>query len=153
MRLWPWALAAYGRPEVAAACLDLQDRGGQSVPYLLWAAWAAANGRALTPDILHRGAALAAAWEDAAVSPLREARRGMKSPLDGIADPERETLRAEVKALELKAEQTLMTALEALAPVVVGAPQPVEDALIAAGAAWRTPLPAATLRRLAAALG
>jgi uncharacterized protein (TIGR02444 family) len=152
MRFWPWALEAYARAGVAAACLELQDGHGQSVPYLLWAAWAAQGGRALTPDILRRGAVLAARWEDIAASPLRLARRGLKTVIEDIADPSREALRAEVKTLELKAEQTLMTALEGLAPAL-GGPEPLDGALIAAVSAWRAPAPDALLRRLAAALG
>jgi uncharacterized protein (TIGR02444 family) len=153
MRFWPWALEAYARPNVATACLDLQDLHGQSVPYLLWAAWAAHSGRDLTPEVLRCAAALAARWDDAASSPLRQARRGLKPSIADLADPAREALRAEVKALELKAEQTLMTALEALTPNVDGPPQPLEDALAAAGAAWRVPPPFEPLRHLAAALG
>ena len=42
MGLWDWAVAAYGRPGVAPACLDLQDRFEQNVPLLLAAAWSAA---------------------------------------------------------------------------------------------------------------
>ncbi|HWU12504.1 MAG TPA: TIGR02444 family protein, partial [Caulobacter sp.] len=46
MRLWQWALEVYVRPSVAGACLSLQDGHGQNVPYLLWAAWRASEGRA-----------------------------------------------------------------------------------------------------------
>jgi uncharacterized protein (TIGR02444 family) len=152
MRFWPWALEAYARPGVAAACLELQDGHGQSVPYLLWAAWAARDARALTPDILRRGAVLAAQWEDIAAAPLRLTRRGLKTVIEDIADPAREALRAEVKALELRAEQTLMAALEGLAPSS-GDPEPLDSALLAAVSVWRAPAPDVRLRRLAAALG
>ncbi len=153
MRLWPWALQTYGGAEVAQACLDLQDGHRQSVPYLLWAAWAAQDGRTLSPDILSRGALLAGHWEQAAVAPLRLARRSMKSPVDGVADAAREALRAEVKALELKAEQTLMAALEDMAPAAASASAPPEPALVAAAGAWMFPAPRSALRRLAKALG
>ena len=153
MTLWSWALEAYARPDAAPAALYLQDSYGQCVPYLLWAAWAAAEARPLTPDILKRGAALAHRWEQTAVGSLRTARREMKAPVTGIADAEREALRAEVKALELKAEQTVMAALEALAPDADGAALPLQPALAAAAAAWRVPAPASALGRLAQALG
>ncbi|MDB5459862.1 MAG: hypothetical protein JWO72_1603 [Caulobacteraceae bacterium] len=153
MTLWPWALQTYGRADVAQACLDLQDDHRQSVPYLLWAAWAAQDGRPLSPDILGRGALLAGHWEQIAVSPLRQARRGMKPPLDGIGDAAREALRAQVKALELKAEQTLMAALEDMAPAAASAAAPLEPALVAAAEAWMFPAPRSALRRLANALG
>ena len=45
MRLWDWAVAAYGADGVAPACLELQDAAGQNVPLLLWAGWCAAEAR------------------------------------------------------------------------------------------------------------
>jgi uncharacterized protein (TIGR02444 family) len=153
MKFWPWALAAYARPEVAQACLDLQDGHRQSVPYLLWAAWAAQEARPLPPSALKLGASLAGRWEQAAVAPLRQARRGLKSAFEGVSDPVREQLRGEVKALELKAEEVVMRALEGVAPEPAGAPYPVQEALVAAAAAWTFPAPESALHRLAATLG
>jgi uncharacterized protein (TIGR02444 family) len=153
MKFWPWALAAYARPDVAPACLDLQDSHRQSVLYLLWAAWAAQGGRPLPASALTLGASLAGRWEQTAVRPLRQARRGLKSAFEGVSDPVREQLRAEVKALELKAEEVAMRALEAIAPEPSGGPYPVRDALAAAVAAWPCSAPEAALLRLAQALG
>ena len=48
--LWTWAVAAYGREGVSEACLELQDIHGQTVPLLLWTAWAAGTGRALDDE-------------------------------------------------------------------------------------------------------
>ncbi len=152
MRLWDWALAAYARPGVEPACLELQDRHGQSVPYLLWAAWAAAEGRALPPALLEQAAAMAGAWEAAASGPLRQARRALKAPVRCVPDVDRQALRAQVKALELRTEQILMTALEALAPEASGPPLPLEPALLQAGRMGDAPAPAAALQRLAQAL-
>jgi len=36
---WRFSLDAYGRPGVAAACLDLQDRHGCDVNLILYALW------------------------------------------------------------------------------------------------------------------
>ena len=154
MSFWSWALSVYARPDVAPACLRLQDNYDQNVPYLLWAAWAASTGRAVAPEVLAKGAALAHRWEQAAVAPLRQARRDMKQPVEGFPEATREALRAKVKALELEAEQALMTALEAmlLAPAADGA-HAIQPALAAAAAAWRAPAPASALGRLAYALG
>jgi uncharacterized protein (TIGR02444 family) len=153
MSFWTWALDAYARPDAAPACLHLQDNHGQCAPYLLWAAWAAADGRSLPPEVIKRGAALAHRWEQAAVGPLRRARIELKTAIDGIADDARDAIRAEVKTLELKAEQTVMAALEALAPEAAGPPLPLQPALAAAAAAWRVPAPVSALGRLAKALG
>ena len=152
MRFWAWALEAYARPGAAQACLDLQDRFGQCIPYLLWAAWAATEGRALGPMALLDGADLAEGWQDAAVAPLRAARRAMKPPVEGIEDAAREALRAEVMALELKAERLVMETLEALTPEASTAALPLPEALQAAVRVWSSAAPAEALERLAQTL-
>jgi len=152
MRFWIWALEAYARPGAAEACLDLQDHHGQCVPYLLWAAWAAREGRVLDRPTLEAGARLAGGWEAAAVGSLRAARRAMKHEVPGMADAAREALRAEVKALELRAEQLLIETLEALSPAPRGAALPLKSALAAASAAWPADASAVALDRLAQTL-
>lgn len=151
--MWPWALEVYAKPAVAQACLDLQNSHRQSVPYLLWAAWAAQDGRLLTGSILERGARIALHWEQSAVAPLRRARMGLKSAFDGIADEARESLRAEVKALELRAEAMVMVGLEGIAAEKGPRALPLEPALAAAVAVWAYPAPEIALRRLVDALG
>jgi uncharacterized protein (TIGR02444 family) len=152
MRFWTWALEAYARPGAAPACLDLQDAHGQCVPYLLWAAWAASEGRPLDRPTLEAGAKVSARWEAAAVGPLRAARRALKPEVPGVDDGAREALRAEVKALELQAEQLLIETLEALAPAPGGDELPLGRALGAAAAAWPAEVSEAALNRLAQTL-
>jgi uncharacterized protein (TIGR02444 family) len=152
MSFWTWALEAYARPGTAEACLDLQDAHHQSVPLLLWAAWAAQEGRPLGFGDLMDGSSLAARWDEAAVAPLRVARRTLKPFAAGIADDAREALRGEVKALELKAEQILMARLEEMAPAPEGGRLDVEDALNEAAQAWAFIAPQAALARLAQTL-
>ncbi|MGZ3276180.1 MAG: TIGR02444 family protein [Caulobacteraceae bacterium] len=152
MTFWTWALEAYARPGTAEACLDLQDHHGQCVPYLLWAAWAARTGRALDPATLEAGAGVASRWEAAAVGPLRAARRAMKPTVPGVAEAAREGLRAEVKSLELQAEQLLIETLEAMAPAPGPAALPLESGLAAAAAAWPAQASQAALDRLAQTL-
>lgn len=147
MRLWDWAVQAYARPAVADACLALQDRHGQNVPYLLWAAWAGREDEAL----LQEAAQMAASWEAAAVGPLRQARRALKTPQPPVADAAREALREQVKACELAAERVLLEALEAITPSR-GA-LPAAAALTAAVRAWNSPAPAKAVADLADALG
>jgi uncharacterized protein (TIGR02444 family) len=152
MSFWTWALEAYARPGAAEACLDLQDSHHQSVPLLLWAAWAAEEGRPLGFGDLMDGSSLAARWDEVAVAPLRAARRTLKPSADGIAEDAREGLRGEVKALELKAEQILMARLEEMAPAPEGGPLDIEDALNEAAQAWAFIAPQAALARLAQTL-
>jgi uncharacterized protein (TIGR02444 family) len=141
VKFWDWALLAYARPGAAEDCLELQDAYGQSVPYLLWAAWAAADGRRLAPERLARGAALARAWEDAAVGPLRQVRRRIKSPIVDLDEDAREQVRVKVKAVELAAERALIEALEGLAPPPGLEPLLLAAAVAEAGAAWRPAAP------------
>jgi len=152
MSFWTWALEAYARPGAAEACLDLQDRHGQCIPYLLWAAWAARTGRSLDAKVLQAGAELCERWEAAAVGPLRQARRAMKPSVARVDDGAREALRAEVKALELKAERLLIETLEALSPEAASDSFPVGAALSAAASAWLSKAPPEALQRLAQTL-
>lgn len=146
MGLWDWTLAAYGRPGVPEATLRLQDAHGQMTSFLLWAVWA----ETADPKLLARAAAIARRWDGLALTPIREVRRALKPPFDGVADDAREGLREDVKAAELRAERVLMEALEAITPAQQG--RPALEALKAASAAWGNPAPDAALAELAAAL-
>lgn len=108
--LWDWALEAYQRPGVAEACLSLQDEHGLSVAYLLWAAWAGEQGDE-EAGACAAAAAIALAWEEAALRPLRAARRGLKRDLPGVAAAARLALRARLQEQELAAERLLLAAL------------------------------------------
>ena len=153
MSYWDWAVAVHGREGVDAALNALQDDHGQCVSYLLWAAWAAAEGRPLPPEILLQGSALAKHWEGAATMPLRSARRHLKGPAPPIPDAAREALREQVRKAEFAAERLLMETLESLAPEPEGASTPPADALIAAALAWSRNAPDAELRGLASLIG
>jgi len=147
MALWDWTLRAYGQAGVPQACLALQDDYGQNTSFLLWAVWA----EAADPSLLTRAADIARRWEALALTPLRDMRRALKPPLEGIEDAERCALREDVKAVELRAERVLMESLETLTDEPGGAP--ALTALEAASAAWGRPAPPDTLAALAAALG
>jgi hypothetical protein len=102
-------------------------------------------------DLLARAAAAARAWDQTALVPLREVRRALKAPLPPVPDRGRESLREEVKSLELAAERLLLEALEGLSPGRGGAH--ALEALEAASRAWHKPAPQEALAELAAALG
>ena len=153
MSYWDWAVEVHGRPGVDVALTTLQDHHGQCVAYLLWAAWAAAQGRPLAPEILMQGAALAKHWEGAATMPLRSARRHLKTPVPPIPDEARLALREQVRNAEFAAERLLMETLEALAPQPEGARPGLADSLVAAALAWSRQVPEAELRALAGLIG
>jgi uncharacterized protein (TIGR02444 family) len=146
MALWDWTLRAYGQAGVPEACLALQDAYGQNTSLLLWAVWA----EAADPALLARAADVARRWEALALTPVRDVRRALKPAFDGVEDAEREALREDVKAVELRAERVLMEALEALTGEHGGAH--ALAALEAASAAWGRPAPDNALAALAAAL-
>jgi len=151
--LWPFALCVYARHGVEAALLELQDEHGQSVPFLLWALWLAAQGRRVDARALADGAKLARAWQDAAIAPLRELRRGLKRPSRAVLARPREALRERVKAVELEAERMLLQMLEEASPAPSGPPLDAALALAQAGRAWGDGAPGARLAALAALAG
>ena len=153
MSYWDWAVAVHGRDGVDAALTDLQDQHGQCVALLLWAAWAAAEGRPLPPELLAQGAALAKHWEGAATMPLRSARRHLKGPAPPIPDEARLALREQVRKAEFAAERLLMETLESLAPSPEGPAADFAAAMIACSLAWGRKAPEAELRDLARRIG
>ncbi|MBW8859439.1 MAG: TIGR02444 family protein [Caulobacter sp.] len=148
MRLWPWALEVYARPAVAQACLSLQDGHGQNVPYLLWAAWRASEGRGADTRAATQ---LVRRWDAEVGAPLRSVRRAIKPAWPGIDDTGRETFRDVVKAVELDGEKLLMESLEALSGEP-GPPLDLFDALLEAAWASGDPPRDTALRALAEAL-
>jgi uncharacterized protein (TIGR02444 family) len=144
MRLWQWALEVYARPSVAEACLSLQDGHGQNVPYLLWTAWRAHEGRAADVPAAAR---LVKRWDAEVGGPLRAIRRTIKPTWPGVDDGAREDFRNAVKDVELQGEKVLIESLEALS----GEPGPaldVFDALMEAARASGDPPREAALRAL-----
>ncbi|MEQ8354749.1 MAG: TIGR02444 family protein [Kiloniellaceae bacterium] len=101
--LWRFSGAVYGRPGVAAACVDLQDRHGLDVNLLLFCAWAGGQGRRLDGGDLGLLGSVSRPWQDEVVAPLRAARRWLKRQT-GLPEDLGAAFREEVKALELQAE-------------------------------------------------
>ena len=148
MRLWQWALEVYARPSVAAACLSLQDGHGQNVPYLLWTAWRAHEGRPADVAVAFQ---LVKRWDAEICAPLRTVRRAIKPAWPEIDDGAREDFRNAVKDVELAGEKVLMESLEALS----GEPGPALDllaALLEAARAGGDPPRETALRSLVDAL-
>lgn len=105
---WRFSLDIYGRPGVAAACLDLQERHGRDVNLVLFAAWIGIAGRGRLTDADFAAAEDAIApWRRAVVEPLRAVRRHVK-------ESGRATLYEALKAAELDAEHAAQDRLEAL---------------------------------------
>ncbi len=146
--LWDWASRAYAEPDVARLCLELQDAHGQSVCLLLWAAWAALDGRTPSAATLAQAIGLARVWNRDVIEPLRGARLGLAG-VSGLTDTARQALKAQIQQSELSAERALLEALAASTPADKGAPSDPARAMAQACAAWGIPAPDALLAALA----
>jgi uncharacterized protein (TIGR02444 family) len=121
--LWDYAGGLYGRPGVAAACLDLQDAHGIDVNLLLFAAWLGqVHGLALDAAGVQAAVDATSAWQSEVVVPIRGLRRALKALPQRAANPDVETVRDGVKALELDAERMEQRTLEGLRTRLSAAP-------------------------------
>jgi uncharacterized protein (TIGR02444 family) len=103
---WAFSLAVYGYPEVAQACLVLQNSAGVDVNVMLIALWAARRlGRAITPEEIMAGDRDIAAWRKEVVEPLRKIRTGLKEGSFRVSRLDTEGLRNVIKSAELNAER------------------------------------------------
>jgi uncharacterized protein (TIGR02444 family) len=102
---WDYSLAVYGKPDVANACLYLQDEFGLDVNLLLDCLWSAAQGPGRLDsgqirEVLNR----TRDWQEKIVKPLRNARRFCKLEPVEVPDELRRTFRPALQAVELDAE-------------------------------------------------
>lgn len=107
--LWNFAVNLYARPGVEAACLNLQDQGG-NVCLLLCGAWLETRG--VKPDAtrVEHLQQLAEPWHRQVVTPLRVLRQQWRKAAS--VDPAQARLREQLKALELTAERELLERLQ-----------------------------------------
>lgn len=144
MSLWDWAVGIYQLPDVADACLALQDSHGQSVSLLLWSIWASPDAQTL-----EKGATFAREWDRAVLRSLRDVRRWLKTAHPMVDDTGRSELREEVVTAELLAERVLLETLEQLA---ARSPDDPLRSLTAASKVWGPAAPFDALQRLAVAV-
>jgi uncharacterized protein (TIGR02444 family) len=113
---WRFSLRFYRNPQVAAACIALQDEAGVDVNVLLFLLWNATLKRTLPQAAIADLDARIGAWRNAAVVPLRELRRALKIPAPVVAPGAAEAFRTRVKAVELEAERLQQQIMYALTP-------------------------------------
>lgn len=117
---WKFSLALYRADGVADACLTLQERRGADVNLLLYCCWLGQAGRALDRRTLRATMARVSCWQTEVVNPLRQARRALKHPPDGLPAAAVGDLRKRIGTLELDLEymqqRLLVDAAQALAP-------------------------------------
>ncbi|MGK6314233.1 TIGR02444 family protein [Neorhizobium sp. DT-125] len=121
-RLWDFALRLYAAPDVADACLVLQDESGVDVPVLLFSAWLAKKHSVpLSEAELARIDGLVADWRNEVVKPLRTIRRRLKNGPYPAPTKETEALRNGVKGAELNSEKIELAVLETEGETLIAA--------------------------------
>jgi len=128
---WRFSLKFYRAPGVADACIALQEGAGVDVNLLLFLLWQATQRRAFTAADVVAIEDRVGPWRDAAVIPLRNVRRALKSPPALVAAGTAEAFRTRIKAVELEAErlqQEAMYGLAATSPLGRDVTLPVEAA-------------------------
>lgn len=109
---WRFVLALYARPDVAPACLRLQDELGVDVTVLLHVVWLhCAHGLAADPAALQALDLSVRAWRREVVEPLRRMRRSLKEAPHPVAPALLGATRQRVAEAELSAEQCAFTLL------------------------------------------
>ena len=99
--LWTFSLVVYAEQGVQEECLALQERFALDVNLLLLCAYAGVQGVMLSDIDVAAAAEAVAGWHAQVVRPLRQARRALKP----VVRDDAAALRAQVKGVELKAEQ------------------------------------------------
>ena len=114
---WDFSIALYRHPDVADACIQLQERLGIDVNLVLYFAWlGVAQGRRLSPAEIGAAVDLATRWHDALVRPLRGLRTMLKGNPLGASALLAERLRNQIKSAELNAERIEQQMLYAAYP-------------------------------------
>jgi uncharacterized protein (TIGR02444 family) len=128
---WRFSLRFYRQPQVADACIVLQEEAGADVNLLLFLLWHATLGRELSETEVATLEARVGPWRQMTVVPLRAVRRALKSAPALIDGATAEAFRTRIKAVELEAErlqQEAMYELARAAPLGRDVPSPAEAA-------------------------
>jgi uncharacterized protein (TIGR02444 family) len=108
---WRFSLSFYRVPNVADACIRLQDEAGVDVNVLFCLLWHAALERKLSRTDVAAIEERIGPWREQVVVPLRAIRRALRSPPPVVEKGTVEAYRTKVKGLELEAERLQQEAL------------------------------------------
>lgn len=111
---WDFSVRLYGKPDVAEACLALQERHGINVNLALLCCWLSFSGRgAFEHGELAQVLATVADWRGNVVLPLRTARRYLKGPVGTAERHLADNIRRVVAETEIHAEHVEQLMLSA----------------------------------------
>jgi uncharacterized protein (TIGR02444 family) len=113
---WRFSVNFYSVPDVAGACLALQDKAGADVNIVMFLLWNATENRTFSAEAIADVESRIGVWRDLIVVPLRTVRRALKSPPAAVDSALAEKYRTKIKGVELEAEKLQQEALYALAP-------------------------------------
>ena len=129
---WDFSVRVYRQPEVADACLALQDRHGLDVNLLLYCCWVGASRGAIREADLKSANEFSVTWSANVVRPLREVRSWMKTSgrqNEYIPSADCMEVRADVKATELAAERLQQNGLESMSEPAADRPLSADEQL------------------------
>ena len=114
---WQFSLRFYRLPDVADACIALQEQAGVDVNLLLYLLWQASRGRRFSVPDVEALETKIRPWRDATVIPLRNVRRALRTPPQLVSGGTAEAFRHRIKAVELEAERLQQEAMYEIALV------------------------------------
>lgn len=101
---WDFVARLYAAPDVAPACLDLQERHGIDVTFMLFCLWRGSVDAKPLGQHMPVLAAAAQEWHETVVLPVRAARRKLKTGTGSSQLPEAKALYKTVLAAEIDCE-------------------------------------------------
>ena len=112
---WAWSLDHYSAPGVEAVLLELQDSFNLNVNMLLWCCWCAEYFEDVPEAVFRKADERLRHWSQAVTTPLRQARRFLKTPPETVDAGASKELRDDIKRIELASEKIEQSLLEAAA--------------------------------------
>lgn len=114
--IWTFANVVYARPRAGAALMQLQDRYGYRITELLWAIWAAREGRVMTVPRVHALVRACRQLSLLGVERVREVRRFLRRPAPQGGDDSAawQAVARQALELELALERLILERLAAL---------------------------------------
>lgn len=118
---WDFITRLYAAPGVAPACLDLQERHGIDVTFMLFCLWRGSVSETPLGEHMPALAATAREWHESVVLPIRAARRRLKTEA-GTPQQSGTALYRTVLAAEIDCERAELLMLAERADALCGPP-------------------------------